>query len=308
MRVVTCRLWSAGVALLLLIASVARAQQPAIHTDAKVDRTEIALAQSVRVTLAIEGPAPLRVDLPKTLLTADANTAWRIRPDPPASKPEVKTAGPGRERWQQTYRLDPYLPSDALRASFNPVTVNGQQVTWDPVTVKVTKTVGDVATTPPRPPTGTEEPPPPPEKTDHNTFPVWAAVMVGLACVAVVGAIVFRARKAKPVPPHEWALARLAKLENKNGAEAVEQIAATLRSFVERRFAIPATKLTTAELTAAALDQGWPVEQTEPLRTILDECDRAKFAGDLPDEDGCRRLVRLAVDWVNHVSRPAEPR
>src|SRR6185369_1137407 len=135
------------------------AQQPAIRTEAKADHTESTLARSVRVTLAIEGPAPLRVELPKELLTADANTVWRIRTEPPDRKPEVKPAGAGRERWQQVYRLDPYVPGE-LRVSFNPVTVNGQSVTWDAVPVKVTKTVGDPAATPPRPPVGPEDPQP----------------------------------------------------------------------------------------------------------------------------------------------------
>jgi hypothetical protein len=219
----------------------------------------------------------------------------------------VKPVGAGRERWQQVYRLDPYLEGKPLVASFNAVTVNGQPVTWDPIRVEVTKTVGDPATTPPRPPIGPEDPPPPPVQPPSESFPVWVAVLFGLACVAVLIVVRLRVRKAKPVPPGEWALGQLAKLKA-DGAETVERVAAILRAFVERRFAIPAPKLTTGELAAAAREQGWPVEQADPLRTLLDECDRVKFAGDVPDNDGCRRLVRLAVEWVNHVCRPAEPR
>ena len=87
----------------------------------------------------------------------------------------------------------------------------------------------------------------------------------------------------------------------------VERLAAILRAFVERKFAIPATKLTTTELSAATEEQGWPVEQAESLRALLNECDRAKFAGEVPDDDGCRRLVRLAAEWVTHVCQPPEP-
>lgn len=295
--------------MFLLLAVTLRAQPPAITTDSKVEPKEaqITLAQSARVTLVIEGPAPLRVELPKELLTADSNAAWRIRPDPRDAKPEVKPVGKDRERWQLTYRLDPYADGKALVVSFNPVTVNGEKVTWKPIEITVTRTVGDPATTPPRPPTDPEDPPPPP--IEHPQFPLGAAILLGFAGVAVLVAVLARKRKAKPVPAHERALVRLAKLEGKAGAEVVERVAAVLRAFVERRFAIPATKLTTAELAAAAREQGWPVEQAEPLWAILDECDRAKFAGDVPDDDGCRRLVRLAIDWVNHVSRPRpEPR
>jgi hypothetical protein len=284
------------------------AAQPApIHTDAKADRTEITLAQSVRITLTVEGPAPLRVELPATLLTADANAAWRIRPDPPGSKAEVKPVGPGRERWQQVYRLDPYAEGKPLVASFSPVTVNGHTVSWEPVPITVTKTVGDPATTPPRPPVGPEEPPPPPRAPPIEHFSLWAAVLIGVVCVVVLVVALTRVRKVKPVPPGAWALAQLARLKATGGAETVERVAAVLRTFVERRFAIPATKLTTGELAAAAREQGWPVEHAEALRALLDECDRVKFAGDLPDDDGCRRLTRRAVDWVNDVGRPAEP-
>ena len=218
-------------AVLLVLAATLRAQPSAIHTESKADRKEITLAQSVRVTLAIEGPEPLRVELPKSLLTADANAAWRIRPDPP-EKP--KPAGVGRERWQQVYRLDPYAEGKPLVASFNPVTVNGQTVTWEPVPITVTKTVGDPATTPPRPPIGPEEPPPPPPPPPPDQFPAWAAVLVGLACVVVLSVALLRARKVKPVPPGEWALAQLAKLKMPGGAEAVERVAAILRTFVEQ--------------------------------------------------------------------------
>jgi hypothetical protein len=302
-----CRRAVVVLGLLCLAPAGARAQPGAIRATAQADRTQIALAQSVRVALTIEGPAPLRVELPEALLTADANAAWRIRPDPPTSRAEVTPAGAGRERWQQVFRLDPYAEGAPLVASFNPVTVNGQAVAWEPVAVAVTRTVGDPATTPPRPPVGPEDPPPPPPAPADEPVPAWWAAALVVSCAAVAVAARRRARKAKPAPPAEWAAAELAKLEGNGGAETVERVAAVLRAFVERRFAIPAPKLTTAELAAAAGEQGWPVEQAEPLRALLDECDRGKFARDVPDGDGCRRLVGRAVDWVNHVGRPAGP-
>jgi hypothetical protein len=297
----------AALGLLLLAPAGGRAQPPAIRTGATADRTATTLSRPIRVTLSVEGPAPLRVELPETLLTADANAAWRIRPDPPGGKAEIRPAGPGRERWQQVYRLDPYAEGQPLVASFNPAVVNGQPATWEPVPITVTRTVGDPATTPPRPPIGPEDPPPPPP-SPADPLPAWAGVLIGLACGAVLTAVVFRRRRVKRVLPDEWARAEFARLNPTGGAETVERVAAILRGFVERRFAIPAPQLTTEELTAAAREQGWPVEQAEPLRALLDECDRAKFAGDVPDDDGCRRLVRLAVEWVHHVGRAAGPR
>lgn len=285
------------VALALLLSPLLlRAQPPGVRADAVPDRTAVTLSQTVRVTLTLEGPAPLLVKLPEQLLTADANVAWRIRPDPPAGKAAVRAIANGREEWRQVFRLDPF-DEGALLVSFNPVAVNGQPVTWPPVAIAVTKTVGEATPTAARPVTPPEDAPQPPAPPPRAPVPVWVIVAFGSACLAALVVVWARSRKAKPVPPGEWALAALAKLEA-GGAETVERVAAILRAFVERRFAIPATQLTTAELSAAAGEQEWPVERAEPLRALLDECDRAKFAGDVPDDDGCRRLLRLAVDWV----------
>ena len=111
------------------------------------------------------------------------------------------------------------------------------------------------------------------------------------------------------MPPAEWAAAAFDRLERDGaaGAALVEGVAAVVRGFVERRFGIPAPKLTTQELLAAAVAGGWPVEQTEPLRALLDECDRAKFAGDVPDDDGCRGLLARGRDWVHGVDPDPRP-
>jgi hypothetical protein len=295
-----------AVVFAFLFSSTLLCGQPAeIHADAVADSKSITLAGTVHVTLTLEGLAPLRVELPKQLLTADANGAWRIRAEGPAV---VKAVANGREEWRQVYRLDPWVEGAPLRVTFNPVTVNGQEVTWPAVSVTVTKTVGEASATAARPVTALEDVPAPPPPPSSGPVPVWVVVTFGLMCLVVLGLAWSRRRKPKPVPPGEWALAALARLDAKGSAESVERVAAILRTFVERKFAIPATKLTTTELSVATGEQGWPVEQSEPLRALLDECDRVKFAGDVPDDDGCQRLVRLAAEWVTHICRPPEPK
>lgn len=287
--------------VLLALAPTAVRAQP-LRADATADRTACALSDSVRVVLSLEGPAPLRVELPKMLLTADADSAWRIRPDGDA---RVTPLPNSRERWEQKLRLDPYVEGAPLVASFAPVKANGEPVTFPAVRVTVEKKVGaNTAVLPVTPP---EDPPRPPDVERANPLP-WIAAAVALVCFALAFAVWKRSQKLPPVPPLEWARAELARVRTEEGPPAVERVAEVLRAFVERHFGTPATKLTTSELSAAAAQQGWPVEQADALRGLLDECDRAKFAGDLPDDDGRRGLVRRAVDWLNDVGRAAGPR
>ena len=65
---------------LLLLPGSVRAQPNLVTAAATPDRTTIRLSEHLRVTLAIEGPAPLRVELPEPLLAAGSASAWRVRP------------------------------------------------------------------------------------------------------------------------------------------------------------------------------------------------------------------------------------
>ena len=88
----------------------------------------------------------------------------------------------------------------------------------------------------------------------------------------------------------------------------IDGIAATIRGFIERQFGIPASKLTTEELLVAAERAAWPVEHSDSIQRLLGECDRAKFAGNVPDNDGCRSLLARGRDWVDLVCPYAGPR
>jgi hypothetical protein len=299
-------------AFTFLLPTPLRSQPADIRIKAEASAKHVTLADTVRVTLTVEGPAPLRVELPKQPLTPDSNRLWHVRDDSNA-RPTVTPTANGREEWKRVYRLDAFWLSDPpntpLPITFNAVTVNGQQVAWDSLWVTVGRTGGQTEKPKALPITPIEEVGPPPVKPERSFAVLWVVGAIGLVCVTVLVAVWARSRKAVPVPPREWALAALAKLAEANatGAETVEQVVEIVRRFIQRRFTIPATKLTTAELLAAAAEQGWPVEESDPLRVLLDECDRVKFAGDLPDDGGRRRLVRLARDWVDHVGRPAGP-
>ena len=292
--------------LLLIVAPAFGAE---VMSEAKPDRTEVRLSESVRVTLTVDGAAPLRVELPAELLDEPSAAVWRLRPAGPAT---VQDLPDGKQRWSQPYRADPYQPGEKLRLGFAPARAfvgadpQPQPVEWPEVTITVTTEVrGDLAEV--RPPTGIEELPPPPPRPVPTWE--WAAWGVGLAAaVTAVGVLVrrFLRRKPAPLPPREWAERELDRLaaEHPDGPAFAERLSAVLRRFVELRSPLPGTKLTTAELVARlGPEAGWPVEVLADVTNVLDRCDVSKFAPApaAADREALLALARRVVTW------PPEP-
>lgn len=271
-----------------------------VTTDRPDAKTPLRLSESFRATLALEGPAPLRVELPQHLLDPITDRDWKLEPLGP---PVVAPAEGKREKWSQTFRLSPYVTGDALPVIFAPVRVNGQEVPPGGVEVRVVSTIAEAKPGSARPVTGTEEPPPPPERTAATPSPVWWAI--GGLVAGLVLALAWRSRK-KPAPPSpaEWAATAFDRLERDGiaGAALVERATAILREFIERRFGIPATRLTTPELLAATAERAvWPVEVTDALRVLLDGGDQVRFAGNVTDDGGCRGFAVAVRNWVHDV-------
>jgi hypothetical protein len=264
------------------------------------DRTSVRLSESVRATLTVEGPAPLRVEPPKAPLDPVSDRDWKVQPVGP---PAVSAAAGGRQTWAQAFRLDPYVPGEKLPVVFAAVRVNGREVAPGGFEVTVVSTVAK--TDPPRPATGIEELPPPPIDTPVSPSPWWAAGAVAVVALAAVVAWRLR-RKPAPVPPELWAAAEFDEVERADLAPAarVERAAAVLREFVARRLGVPAPTLTTAELLAAVGQAGRPAGEVEALRAVLDRCDRSKYAGDVP-ADGGREVVAECRRWVEVVGPAA---
>ncbi|VTT96424.1 Uncharacterized protein OS=uncultured bacterium GN=ACD_75C00779G0002 PE=4 SV=1 [Gemmataceae bacterium] len=289
------RSWLAGV-LLLIAPALAHAQTATFTTDRK-PADPLRLSESLRATLTVEGAAPLTVALPDPLLDPISDRDWKIQP---VGGPAVVALGNGLQRWTQAYRLDPYAPGPAMSVIFGPVRVNGREVQPGGFDVKVVSTVTEVKAEAARPVTGIEELPPPPGDTAVSQHPLW---WVGGALAIVLLALVAARwrRKPPPVPPHAWAAAAFDRLEQGGGtgADLLAGAAAVVRGFIERQFGVPATRLTTEELLATPA--AGAVEQADALRALLDRCDRAKFAGDVPDDGGCRRVLAGCRQWVDDV-------
>jgi hypothetical protein len=288
--------------LVIPVLLVCAISTPPVHAQlvtatATADRTTIRLSDKLLVTFTIEGPAPLNVELPRDLLAAES-PPWRIRPAGPAT---TEALPDGRERWSQAYRLDPYPPWGDVRLTFAPAKVRTGAARWPEIEVKVQTDLAGARADAARPVTPIEElPPVPPDQPELVGWYVGGTTTL-LFAAAVLVALRRRWRERRGVlPPGEWAAAELDRIgrDRPAGGKLAERLAAVLREFVERRHGLPAPKLTTTELLAEAERAGWPAESVASLRGLLERCDRAKFAGEAPEEPESGELLSRAREWV----------
>jgi hypothetical protein len=282
------------------------AAQPArLVPTVTIQPDKIDLADTTRVTLAVEGPSPLNVELPAKpeLILAPASAAkWQITP---VGTPRIVALEPGRERWEMTYRLSPFTYGDNVTVAFAPLRVNAQDVQFDAQTVRVRKTIDSAKADDAAPATGIETLPPIPTSPADASGWWFLAIPVSIFVAVLVVVVVRRLRAVPPpVPPREWAERELDRLERDAGLErispreAADRLAGILRQFTEGRFGLPATRLTTVELVAACEANDEIGDHTPPLRSLLEACDRAKFAGDVPDVPAFLEQIGAARAWI----------
>ncbi len=265
-----------------------------------IDRNAIRLSESVRITLSLDGATPLRVDLPKEWLDELSAKAWRIRPQ---SAAVVEDQPNGRQHWSQSFRVDPYVPGEAIHLGFAAVNVQAgmdrepKAISWKSLEVRVTTTVKGDAISEMRGGTGIELLP---ELTDSpRSFPPWllAAFLVAFAVMAVVAWIGRRTRNRQTALSVEQQA-----LTNLDGIPDDATPADILRQYIEARTGMAVLHLTTPELLQCLQPRVLP-----NLQVVLECCDRAKFSGVTPDANDRFELIEMAKlfvtsDWFSHVT------
>lgn len=263
-----------------------------LRVTTQADRTALALSDNLAVTLTIEGPAPLRVEPPQpSWLTEDSAAIWTARVLHP---PVIESLAEGQERWSVTLRLSPFVPGEALPVQFSSarVTVGGEAsprtVSWDGMEVRVYTSVdGTVAE--PRPITGWEpmpsviSPVSEPAPTDRYlaSFALLALALLMLAIAAGV-----RKRRRSPVDPAQAALMELDRLDaSMEPRRLADRLARLVRMFLQRRYQVPATRLTSDELDRVLAG----VPQAEGWRRLLQVCER-RFAPEALHLSECHQL------------------
>jgi hypothetical protein len=297
-------------------AEITRRQGPATVTLSGSrqgpDGLEVRLSDVARLTLEIEGQAPLKVEPPAKL---SASAAWHATPAGPA----VTTSLPGgRERWRRTFDLEP-LEIGPQPLTLAPVTYHEgpgpeQTAKWPPFSVVVTTSVQRPDVSAAHDITSIEELPP---------GPAWLVWLVGggagfvALALAVALWLLWRRRlpRALPLPPDRAALReldRLAALDLASPAdvERFHRILANLiRRYLDARFQLPAGRQTTAEfLQTVRQSEHLTADQRDLLRDFLERCDLAKFAPVTPSPEECRAAADLGRRLVEETSRPLAPR
>lgn len=291
----------------LLLPLLCLAAEPARETitlgsvaaNVEVDSRTVPLSGSLRVTLRIEGTAPLRVTLPKNLLAREVATFWRIRPAGPSKTEQLPQ---GRERFEQRFELSPYRAGEAVPFLLAEVAVldgtatDERPVKFDKaVAVTVETRVTDPAVKNLHPPTSIETLPagPPPEERSAGNHLFW------LLPAVVIGVVVYRWPRRQElvrVPyTREWTLFELERLRQSSlpPTEWCERFAFVLRHFIERERQIPATRLTSDELVQSLPEL--PSELSDVLAERLRLGDRIRFTS----AEINSALPFIPHDWIS---------
>lgn len=141
----------------------------------------------------------------------------------------------------------------------------------------------------------------------------WLQIVLGLIGAALAGAALWwylrqRAKRKDDIPlipPHEVAFEALSRLRSTDFDDPVSvrlfyfQISEVVRTYVEGRFGMNATDLTTEEILAnlESLDQLAP-DQSEVLRAFLMDTDQVKFAHREPGGGDIENVYEQALSFV----------
>jgi hypothetical protein len=137
---------------------------------------------------------------------------------------------------------------------------------------------------------------------------VW--LLIGLAVVALAGLLLYlwkRRKKGRKLPyPHEIALIALARLRPMmNPGQALiyaEQLSEILRRYIEARFLILSTRQTTREFFAVLVSNPQAIssmaEHHDHLRECLEQCDMAKFAHCIPDQQDMEAMEQAVRGFI----------
>jgi hypothetical protein len=280
-----------------------------ILVRAVLSEAAIRLSGEVRLTLSVEGAAPLRVTLHAPPLAPASAAVWKVLE---AGQAGTEQSSAGRELWRQEFRLLPFAAGEGVLVMPAPLLVRAgtaaaeTEIKWDAsLTVHVITEVSQPDLTELRPIVPVEATPGPPPSVGGGPSILVVVGAVALGAMVLVYVRYRARRRSHPVDPVARTVTALARLRGRTGpsSRALQELADIVRGYVEFRFDTPATRLTTQELLAG-LRRGDAVsgELLIDLQAVLEAGDLAKFAG--ADEsafapaEGIEQLLDRAIRFV----------
>jgi hypothetical protein len=218
---------------------------------------------------------------------------------------------PDGTTWAQKYTLSPFVHGESLVVRFNPVRVNGTEVTPDPLTFKVETSLRNATAADARPVTGVESLPAPPPAAEPPLIAAGLVVLSGLVVALAVVLAIARKRKPKPLTAGEWIRLELSHTRDDfargrwKPTEFAGWVSHLMRRYLHKRFGLTAEHRTTAELLADADAQSlWDADTRDAVEKVLRVCDAVKFAGAVPTPAECDELVERVSKLVDGWERP----
>jgi uncharacterized protein DUF4381 len=246
-------------------------------------------AEVVGLRLTVTGGPLLEVEPPRL---EDPLNAWQ------AERNEWCRLDGRRLTWTIAIRLRQVKPGPATLPDVKVRFRDGPGAAWQEAEwVDVLKTMRDG---------------PPPEFVPPSPLiPAWLPWLVGAIAAPLLVAAGWlvsrrRPRPRKPLPPGQWALQELGRLDASRPSDPAAfhtALSDVVRRYLAERFDLPATRQTTAEFLETVRQSGrLSAEHQELLRDFLARCDLAKFAPVGASAEECREAAALARSFVEHTA------
>ncbi|MEZ4553517.1 MAG: hypothetical protein R3B59_06360 [Dehalococcoidia bacterium] len=298
--------------LAALLPASAGAQPSQVVARASLDRTEARLGERILVTVTVQHPDTVLVDVPPPV----ANAAFRIVETPPATTTPGTNGGPSVSQFEfvvAAFGLGAQQLPPLLLNWIDESGVSGEQtVEAPPFMVASTVDPGDAQLRPLKPQMSIEDAP------VAWQWPATAVATTTMLLAAVATVFLLRRRRPAAVPAAatEVAVSIEDAARNRLAAMASEQplavgnydayygtISGVVRGYLEERFAFRATALTTPELERRMTGQGVERWQARLVGGLLDRCDAAVYAGRRPDPASADHDLTVAFEIIE-LSRP----
>ncbi len=273
-------------------------------------RVEIRLSDELILTVSVEGPSTLEV---QSIQTPTSGADWEVRE---RSDPQRLPLPGGRIRWLQTFSLNALKAADDMSLQLAPLRFRGnpgakrwQEVTWQPISVRVTTEIlgpdlSELRDDNVKP----EEVPPSPSWRARWCWIGPSLLFVGL--ILGIGELLRRrSQREASLPPEQWAMREFERIQalplsTERDVERFHLLLSdVLRKYLELRFHFPAPEQTTVEfLEVMGRSPELTAGQQALLRDFMERCDLVKFARLHPTPEECQNLAVLARRFVKETT------